>query len=342
MPQNAFFSMHRWSSGQLKNDANTTVVAFVLLRNCRFSFHCYTQHEAAPTQKSAPKWQLWRFVTSYTERFHLCKPALLNCPVRKMPWSLLWYFDSDPGSRTQELEEMMKTVCLLGCALLRFLCLVDYIWILDIIYTENVLVSQVFLDIDPFLSIQEFEEATISVCLLSAFIVFFFWLCLFSQATVTEIILWWVRWSLVVLTSPLPHPLLFCAGPQCCIQPWTSCCLLLSSSGCSVDQQTCFRSLSVCLYGYVCVLACVCVCVCACVCVCVHRYVSTSGVPTSTALTPPPPPPPLMTYLFCSWPVPYHGWGALSRVGRAQETTVGFIDNLPDEKSRVCTVLFSA
>ena len=141
MPQTAFFSMHRWSSGQLKNDANTTVVAFVLLRNCRFSFHCYTQHEAAPTQKSAPKWQLWRFVTSYMEHFHLCKPALLNCPVRKMPWSLLWYYDSDPGSRTQELEEMMRTVCLLGCALLLFLCLVDYIWILDIIYWKCLSVS---------------------------------------------------------------------------------------------------------------------------------------------------------------------------------------------------------
>ena len=35
--------------------ATTTVVAFVLLRNSRFNFHCYTQREATPTQKSARK-----------------------------------------------------------------------------------------------------------------------------------------------------------------------------------------------------------------------------------------------------------------------------------------------
>ena len=34
--------------------ATTTVVAFVLLRNSRFNFHCYTQREATPTQKSGP------------------------------------------------------------------------------------------------------------------------------------------------------------------------------------------------------------------------------------------------------------------------------------------------
>ena len=57
------------SSGQPKNDAKTlflhppspvffataTVLAFVLLRNSRFSFYCYTQREATPTQKSARK-----------------------------------------------------------------------------------------------------------------------------------------------------------------------------------------------------------------------------------------------------------------------------------------------
>ena len=35
--------------------ATETVVAFVLLRNFRFSFNCYTQREATPTQKSARK-----------------------------------------------------------------------------------------------------------------------------------------------------------------------------------------------------------------------------------------------------------------------------------------------
>ena len=38
--------------------ANTAVVAFVLLCNSRFNFHCYTQHEPTPTQKLAQKWQL--------------------------------------------------------------------------------------------------------------------------------------------------------------------------------------------------------------------------------------------------------------------------------------------
>ena len=35
--------------------ATATVLAFVLLRNSSFNFHCYTQHEATPTQKSARK-----------------------------------------------------------------------------------------------------------------------------------------------------------------------------------------------------------------------------------------------------------------------------------------------
>ena len=35
--------------------ATATVLAFVLLRNSNFNFHCYTQREATPTQKSARK-----------------------------------------------------------------------------------------------------------------------------------------------------------------------------------------------------------------------------------------------------------------------------------------------
>ena len=65
--------------------ATATVVAFVLLRNSRFSFHCYTQCEATPTQKSARKWccklsQL--FVRMIPKGIHSCKPALLNCPMQ--------------------------------------------------------------------------------------------------------------------------------------------------------------------------------------------------------------------------------------------------------------------
>ena len=37
--------------------ATATVLAFVLLRNSRFNFHCYTQREAMPTQKSAWMWR---------------------------------------------------------------------------------------------------------------------------------------------------------------------------------------------------------------------------------------------------------------------------------------------
>ena len=35
--------------------ATATVLAFVLLRDSRFNFHCYTQREATPTQKTARK-----------------------------------------------------------------------------------------------------------------------------------------------------------------------------------------------------------------------------------------------------------------------------------------------
>ena len=35
--------------------ATATVLVFVLLHNSRFNFHCYTQLEAVPTQKSAQK-----------------------------------------------------------------------------------------------------------------------------------------------------------------------------------------------------------------------------------------------------------------------------------------------
>ena len=73
--------MHSQSSGQRGNDGktlffsighhlspviltNATVVAFVLLHNSRFSFHCYTQRELVHTQKSAWKCQLRPFMIS--------------------------------------------------------------------------------------------------------------------------------------------------------------------------------------------------------------------------------------------------------------------------------------
>ena len=61
------------------------MVAFVLLRNSRFNFHCYTQREATPTQKSARKWgcDLSRlFARKMTKGIHSCK---LASPNRQIP-----------------------------------------------------------------------------------------------------------------------------------------------------------------------------------------------------------------------------------------------------------------
>ena len=64
--------------------ATASVVAFVLLCNSRFNFHCYTQREATPTQKLARKWRcnLLRLVAwKITKGIHSCKPASLNRPI---------------------------------------------------------------------------------------------------------------------------------------------------------------------------------------------------------------------------------------------------------------------
>ena len=100
MPQNAIFSTNSRFSVQPKNDKNTlflhppspspvifaaaTVLAFVLLRNSRFNFHCFTQHEATPTQKLARKQRcdLSRLLArKITKGIHSCKPASLNRPI---------------------------------------------------------------------------------------------------------------------------------------------------------------------------------------------------------------------------------------------------------------------
>ena len=98
------FSMISWSSDPQKYDTKTlfstlhplspvifataTVVAFVLLRNPRFNFHCCTQREATPTQKSARKWRcdLSKLLArKITKGIHSCKPALLNRPIQQRP-----------------------------------------------------------------------------------------------------------------------------------------------------------------------------------------------------------------------------------------------------------------
>ena len=93
------FSMNSRSSGQPKIDAKTPstlhplspvffataiVVAFVLLRNSRFSFHCYTQREATLTQKSAQKRRCdfsRLLARKITKGIKSCKPASLNRPT---------------------------------------------------------------------------------------------------------------------------------------------------------------------------------------------------------------------------------------------------------------------
>ena len=100
IPQNAFFlrtrdllvsqkttqrhfvsTLHHLSA---VNFAAATVLAFVLLRNSRFNFHCFTQREATPTQKLARKQRcdLSRLLArKITKGIHSCKPASLNRPI---------------------------------------------------------------------------------------------------------------------------------------------------------------------------------------------------------------------------------------------------------------------
>ena len=77
--------------------AAATVVAFVLLCNSWFNFHCYTQREATPTQKSVQKWRWdlsWLIAWKITKGIHLCKPASLNCQIRPTPaLSSTWWHE---------------------------------------------------------------------------------------------------------------------------------------------------------------------------------------------------------------------------------------------------------
>ena len=100
MPQDAFF---QWTRNLLVSQkmtqrhffphppspfpvifATAAVVAFVLLRNSRFNFHRYTQHEATPNQKSARKWHCdlsQLLARKITKGIHSCKSASLNRPI---------------------------------------------------------------------------------------------------------------------------------------------------------------------------------------------------------------------------------------------------------------------
>ena len=75
--------------------ATATVLAFVLLRNSNFSFHCYTQREATPIQKSARKCAATSrdfFHERLQSAFDSSKPASLNRPV-------VTYFTSNDNLR---------------------------------------------------------------------------------------------------------------------------------------------------------------------------------------------------------------------------------------------------
>ena len=68
--------------------ANVTVVAVVLIRNSRYSFHCYTQREAKATQKSPRKWQVRHFETSCSKDYKghsLVQTSFAELPNRAHP-----------------------------------------------------------------------------------------------------------------------------------------------------------------------------------------------------------------------------------------------------------------
>ena len=85
MTQRHFFStLHPLSTVIF---ATTTVLAFVLLRNSRSNFHCYTQREAMPTQKLARK-------CAATSRDCLCKRLQSAFTLaNQLCWIAQWKMD---------------------------------------------------------------------------------------------------------------------------------------------------------------------------------------------------------------------------------------------------------
>ena len=78
-----FSTLHPLS---LVMSAITTVVAFVLLRNSRFIFHCYTQREPTPVRNrpGSGSYDLSRLLArKIMKGIHSCKPASLNCPIAR-------------------------------------------------------------------------------------------------------------------------------------------------------------------------------------------------------------------------------------------------------------------
>ena len=127
MLQNAFIFPYElaifWSAKKRRKDtffptlhplstvifATATVLAFVLLRDSRFNFHCYTQREATPTQKSARKCAATshdflreRLQSAFTLANQLRWIAQYHGPISPMvytmdlylPWSIPWTYIS--------------------------------------------------------------------------------------------------------------------------------------------------------------------------------------------------------------------------------------------------------
>ena len=124
MPQNTFFTQIRNLVSQKTMQrllffhppfpfpiifATATVVAFVLLHNSRFNFHCYTERKATPTQKSARKWRCdlsQLFAWKITKRIHLCKPASSNHPIHNNLHELSDIRGAGEGS---DIDQVTKT-----------------------------------------------------------------------------------------------------------------------------------------------------------------------------------------------------------------------------------------
>ena len=49
--------------------ANASIMAFLLLHNSTFNFHCYPQCEATPPSEIGPKVTLWPLATSYAKDY---------------------------------------------------------------------------------------------------------------------------------------------------------------------------------------------------------------------------------------------------------------------------------
>ena len=99
--KSTFFFLPTFHPLSLVIFATATVVAFVLLCNSSFNFHCYTQREATSTQKSARKWccdPSWLLVWKITKGIHSCKPASLNRPISLVFEKWSWMISREGSS----------------------------------------------------------------------------------------------------------------------------------------------------------------------------------------------------------------------------------------------------